>query len=397
MLIVEHRDYFVATRVLFSLSWLHRQIRIYFEHGIGHKATLNLEPNGFVQVIIPTKAAWRAGQHFFVRFFSLGLHVSTIHPFTACSLPQRASIYESKESNLVFYIRPRKGFTGRLARYVETHPNCTMRVLLDGPCGGIDMGKIEQSHRQVVIAGGSGAGWILPMITTYLRRLQLVETGDTSRQPSMRVLLATRETSTRNWFEEKVGDLLESSGLSKSPPGLDLELYWTGCEDNVEAHRITGQFLQQSYAPEKAWTTNAHVVEAQSDSASSSERKPIKSVDLQYRPGRPNLPTIIREEAQSTESDKPLGVFVCGLLSMQNDVANAVADEQIGIMKNGQRKYIYTWSIFHGRKRELNGNSRDPRRSHASDRRQQYYEFLLTCPALQLRPFPIFTRELLSY
>ncbi|KXS99405.1 hypothetical protein AC578_8131 [Pseudocercospora eumusae] len=150
--------YFIATGVLFSLSWLHRQIRIYFQHGISHRASVSIASNGFICVRIPTQASWTVDQHFFVRFMSLGLHAWTIHPFTACSLPTRASALEKADSELVLYIRPRGGFTSRLARHAESHSNSFIRVLIDGPYGGVEMQKLVTSQRQLIVAGGSGAG-----------------------------------------------------------------------------------------------------------------------------------------------------------------------------------------------------------------------------------------------
>ncbi len=58
-----YRDYFIATGVLFAGSWLHRQIRIYFEHGIHHRAEVSLAANGFVRVGVPHEnqtASWPA-------------------------------------------------------------------------------------------------------------------------------------------------------------------------------------------------------------------------------------------------------------------------------------------------------------------------------------------------
>ena len=337
-LIIDSRDYFIATGVLFALSWLHRQVRIYFEHGINQHATLSLASNGFIRVSVPMKSTWRAGQHYFVRFLSLGLHAWTIHPFTACSLPQRVSMFEVKESELVFYIRPRTGFTARLARYVEAHPECRMRVLLDGPYGGIDMRKIHQSQRSIVVAGGSGAGWILPLITAYLRRLELLDGFPApARQPSMRVILATRDIATRDWFEETVQTLLASFDMSSPPSGLEIGCYFTGSAENVEAPKATGQFLRKLEDAEKAKDPKMPSFEVRSESGSSSEVQSSKVVNVQHLDSRPDLPSMIHAEAASVKSDCTLGVFVCGPLSMQNDVANAVAREQIGIMTSGSK------------------------------------------------------------
>lgn len=44
-------------------------------------------PDGTIRVTIPTKMSWKPGQHVFLRFWALGLHAMTMHPFTICSLP----------------------------------------------------------------------------------------------------------------------------------------------------------------------------------------------------------------------------------------------------------------------------------------------------------------------
>lgn len=220
---------------------------------------------------------------------------------------------------------------------MEAHPNCTIRVLLDGPFGGVEMKRIEQCHRHLIIAGGSGAGWLMPMIAAYLRKLEFTEIDNRGCQPSMRVLLATRDGLTRNWFEEKVDTLLESFGVNKSTPGLGLELYFTSSQRNPHLPQAIGQFLQPLNKPKKVMNADVQSLETPPSSVSASERLSTKSVKLHYHEGRPDLPTIIREEAQFTESGKPLGVFVCGPLSMQSDTANAVAKEQIAIMKNGSK------------------------------------------------------------
>ncbi|KAF2166913.1 hypothetical protein M409DRAFT_54681 [Zasmidium cellare ATCC 36951] len=334
-------DYFIATGVIYTLSWLHSFIRVFFQHGIGKAATIHLMSNGFIRVSVPTQSTWRAGQHFFVRFMGLGIHAWTTHPFTACSLPTKAHFYEAKESELIFYIRPQGGFTARLAKYAEKHPGCTMRVLLDGPYGGIDMPKLESPEKMLVLAGGSGAGWCLPLIESFLRRKDCAECCDVGKDcntPSMRVILATRDLATRNWFEEAVNELVSSSLIGKCPPGLVVEVHYTGGEDNANAPKATGQFLQKLDDPEKAPDADVAITahngpesSSDSDTDEKDEQRGRFALSLRDFPSRPYLPDVIRQEC--ADQDKPMGVFVCGPLSMQHDVANAVAKEQIRDMK----------------------------------------------------------------
>ncbi|KAK3069639.1 hypothetical protein LTR53_011862 [Teratosphaeriaceae sp. CCFEE 6253] len=325
-------DYFIVTGVFFSLSWLHRQLRILFEHGV-HSATISLAPNGFVCVHVPTQAVWEVGQHFFVRFMTMGVHALSIHPFTACSLPSQSG----PDSELVFYIRPRGGLTPRLAQLAASRPGSQVRVLLDGPYGGVSTRKVQQCRRQLVIAGGSGAGWILPMLIACLRSNNIIETDMPEKvdtigpSTTMRIVLATRDIATRQWFQKAVHEVLSEHGLDRLPPSVELETHYTGqavSEPSIEPTRAASE-------PEAALDKMEVTTRLDSDSdASSGELGRLKRSD-----GRPGLGALVRAEIAAASAER-LGVFVCGPLSMQNDVSNAVAQAQLEILK-GASKDVY--------------------------------------------------------
>ncbi|KAI5362916.1 putative ferric reductase, NAD binding domain, ferric reductase transmembrane component-like protein [Septoria linicola] len=324
-------DYFIATGVLFSLSWLHRQVRLYFEHGVNHRANISLTSNGFICARIPTTSTWTIGQHFFVRFMSLGVHASTNHPFTACSLPVSGSFSRKLTSELVLYIRPRGGTTARLAKFAEAHPNSPMRVVLDGPYGGIDLQKILACPQQLVVAGGSGAGWIMPLLSAFLLRQPLAG----SSTLSIKVVLATREAATRGWFEDAVRDLLAEHEIEKLPEGLDIDLYFTGSQEQSPIPRPRSQISQQlNIADKVANVTNNDLAHAP-DSDTSSD--PARMAYARHFDHRPDLPAIIKTEATQSPTTGQLGVFVCGPLSMQSDVSTAVAAEQLAIVRGGPK------------------------------------------------------------
>lgn len=339
-------DYFIATGVIFSLTFLHSQLRIFFQHGI-QKSTISLVSNGFIKVSVPTKTTWRAGQHYFIRFIGLGAHGLTSHPFTVCSLPSKAHYYEARDNELVFYIRPQGGLTARLAKYAEAHPNASMRVLLDGPYSGIDMRKLATCQKTLALAGGSGAGWLLPLIEAFLRRRDCFSTGcdpETGKMgalcdgegPEMKVILATRDLATRNWFEEAISELLSASLTGCCPSGLSVEIYYTGDEENKSAPKQTGQILQALDEPEKAPDADINVIAKDSSKSSDSESEKVGSLlSPTDHASRPDLPTIIKTSA--AESSSSMAVFCCGPLSMQNDVQNAVAREQITGIKDGSK------------------------------------------------------------
>lgn len=324
-------DYFVATGVLFSLSWLYRHVRIYFEHGISHRAELSRASNGFIRVAIPTKTKWTVAQHYFIRIMGLGVHDATVHPFTACSVPSTDAKYPSDESELVFFIKPRGGFTARLASFIESNSTFRPRVLIDGPYGGVDPKAINDAHRMVVIAGGSGAGWVFPFITTFLKRLP---TGDSKTEeassPSLRVVLASRERATVSWFQTEVQQILQSCSMMNTSP-VEIEIYYTG---SGESERIAVSEDMQE-VPEKLSKTTSNQVQQTTGTSLSPTSQSFDGQRMQHFESRPDLSSLIANEAGSITRGQTMSVFVCGPLSMQSDVANAVAREQLTLAKTG--------------------------------------------------------------
>ncbi|KAK5110267.1 hypothetical protein LTR62_006120 [Meristemomyces frigidus] len=322
-------DYFIVTGLFFALSWLHRQTRVWAEHGV-HRARLSMATDGFIRVKIPTKAVWHIGQHFFVRFMSTGVHALTIHPFTACSLPSQGG----QESELILYIRPREGLTSRLAKQAVSYPERAVRVLLDGPYGGIDMHDLQQCGRQLIIAGGSGAGWLLPMISACLRTNdQLSTTKKGVERTSLRVVLATREAATCHWFEETVREILNEHGRDSLPENIDIELYYTGAPSG-NSELDASEHGKVSNDLEKVPGRKQELPKSGSDSISqrSSDSR------ISHQRGRPNLPALMLEENSGMNAqDAQLGVFVCGTLSMQSDVSTAVAAAQVSAMQGSKR------------------------------------------------------------
>ena len=151
-----------------------------------------MQSNDLIRVSVPVHTTWTVGQHFFVQFLSFGPHAWTTHPFTSCSLPPRQGVHETREAEVVFYIRQREGVTGRLGRHLSSRPHSTTKVTLDGPYGGVNMRRFESCSQVVVVAGGSGAGWTIPFILAHLRRVDLALSFSRHIElPGLRVILAT--------------------------------------------------------------------------------------------------------------------------------------------------------------------------------------------------------------
>ncbi|KAG8625741.1 hypothetical protein KVT40_006142 [Elsinoe batatas] len=317
-------DYFIVTGVFFTLSWLYRYARVYFEHGLNNHATLSMTSNGFIRVSVQTKARWQVDQHFFVRFLTPDAHALTVHPFTACSLPSQ----DSSTSELIFLIRPRGGLTSSLAKRALASPNAKVRVSLDGPYGGVPIRTLHDSKHQLVIAGGSGVGWVLPLLQALIRQKELDQEKAGTESRTMKIILATREKSTGEWFEQALRDSFAEAN--------DLDL--SHCVQ-VEVH-LTGSASSNSSSshPVQSATHPAITTSASADSPSSSSSTRNSAFTIKQLPNRPDLPTLVAQEADLRGTQGQLGVFVCGPLSMQHDVGNAVAEAQLDALRGRRRE-----------------------------------------------------------
>lgn len=343
------RDYFIATAAVYVPCLVYPWLRTCFEYGGGQKAQLFVADNGFTRVTIPATFDWVPGQHCFLRFRGFGIHSLTSHPFTICSLP---STSPDEQSHITFYIRHRRGFTARLYNYAMKQPGVSVPVFVDGPYGGIDPQKYHSSDRLVVIAGGSGAGWILPFIEQFARcglSRATKEAGDgegstsnagrVGRSPanplSLRVILATRDTATRTWFQKTVDELLSKYSSLHSSFDLDVQVYLTS---EVKEQARSSELVADSEGPESSPAENATMWKG----GEKPEGYGRTSIEGQKRHGRPQIPQIIQEEAaELAETGQSLGVFVCGPDTMQNDVRNAVAKANLNILKTPTSGGVY--------------------------------------------------------
>lgn len=349
------RDYFIATAAVYVPCFVFAWVRTIFEHGTNQKARIYVEDNGLTRIEVPAKFDWALGQHCFLRFTSFGIHAFSSHPFTICSLPEFDG-----QSTATFYIRHQGGFTARLYNYALSRPGVSVPVLVDGPYGGLDMSKFDGSDRLVVIAGGSGAGWSLSFIEEFARRslpwmkqsapLETSSseeskpalekgTNDSSlaRSQSMRVILATRDTSTRVWYHNAINEILRKYSLDTSAIEIDVQVYLTG-----EAERHSDTHHPSTSPEESTASSSLEELNIEMDNKDAKGGSaPDKAAGEEYR-GRPDLPLIIQEETgKSCGNGDSIGVFVCGPGTMQHDVRNAVASANLGILKGSSSGEVY--------------------------------------------------------
>jgi ferredoxin-NADP reductase len=300
---------------------------------------------------------WTPGQHCFLRFTSFGLQAFSSHPFTICSLP---AIKDEEKSELVFYIRHSHGLTQKLYDYAQKHPGSAVSVLVDGPYGGINMQRFNEADRLLVVAGGSGAGWIFSFLELFCRQRSAAPYNDTATEAhgesdqaeratmsphqSLRIVLATRDIASRTWFLSTVNELLARCSTALEAPAISIEVHLTG-----EAERATSVprlGVESKEVPDPEISTKPSSSSSSSsgniDFAPKSEIQVAPSKDL---PGRPDLPSLVKNEGETAaESGSALSVYVCGPGDMLNDVRNAVAQENVGILRGGRGSSVYLHS-----------------------------------------------------
>lgn len=365
------RDYFIATAAVYVPCYTYPWLRTLFEYGTRQKATLTIEENGFTRIAIPANFTWTPGQHCFLRFTSFGIMKAvSAHPFTICSLP---ATREGESNEMVFYIRHQGGFTKTLYEFALANPGVDVGVMVDGPYGGVNMQKYYDGDHNLVIAGGSGAGWVLPFVERFVRdqvshsaihvdeekALHTTTADETTRSSttknmhdgptSLRVILATRDISSRIWFLRTVNEVLAKYPTSTSTKDINIQVFLTG----EAAHQVS---LPSSNKKEE------DLGEATDSSGSLSSEDPKIVIPTKENgslgtsmtnvPGkefedRPKLTGIIRDEgARMTREGRAMGVFVCGPDGMQNDVRNAVAGENLRIVSGERRGGVYLHSEY---------------------------------------------------
>lgn len=335
------RDYFIATGAIYITSLAASHIRTYLMQGL-HTANLELLPCGLVRVTVPTVIKWTPGQHVFVRFLTSDLHLLTAHPFTissACHNPEKPG----NASEIIFYIKPRRGVTARLAAMAAKQPGISKKILIEGPYGGVSPHHMSQFDTLLVIAGGSGGGFSLAMVDEALRLTEKPKSGQGRR--NLQVVFSTRDVAMADWYKNEIECRLSKSTML-SLEGTDD----SGFETSVSVHVTSNP----AHDP-----INDSAVSFTIPDAENPPEKKMPAPDILttgsfslnvHRSIRPDIPGLIARSvtmahSQGTHAGKKqrIGVLVCGPASMLHDTRNAAALAQTRTL-GGEIEELYLHS-----------------------------------------------------
>ncbi|PVF95678.1 hypothetical protein CPB86DRAFT_738277 [Serendipita vermifera] len=318
-------DYFIATVVVYGISFLARTYKAFIVNGFGLRAEFTTLPGDLLRVNIPippskSSIRWKPGQHFFIRFLKGGVHQLTNHPFTIASLDK--STYHTDElasktngngqdgverREIVCYIRVKSGMTGRMASVCQSAQNTSgTSVLLDGPYGGME-GSLRVYERVLLLAGGSGGSFILPVLEDLVLGLK---SGQTCSK--IHVVWATKTHDSVEWFEAAVRSIIElapANAVTVTIHVTDGMIDDSGGDLRTEPEQSSDDGKEKVSSPTSATVTTSGMV--------------ITS-------GRPHLPAVIEEYVKQPGT---VGIAACGPDSLKFDVHNAVAHAELGILR----------------------------------------------------------------
>lgn len=320
-----------------------------------HTATLSLLPCGLLQIKIPTIINWTPGQHVFIRFSSprtgIALHTLTSHPFTICSTSRDVQA-ANKANEMIFYVKPKRGITGRLANIASKSPGSGHGVLVEGPYGGIEPSNIARSESAVIISGGSGGGFSLAVFEAALQmnKTDCCDPNQTvdavEKRKTIRVVFATQSEDVARWYRERIESLLALHGVGTE--GIDVSIHVTSSSYSSlnTNHHLDLEKKEQQPAVKEARTEESIDPLSSSSEALSETHNADENANTSanaFAKGRPDLPRLVASSAESG-AGKRVAVFVCGPASMLNDVRNAAAREQERILRGGSGGEVYLHS-----------------------------------------------------
>ena len=223
---------------------------------------------------------------------------------------------------MVFFIQPRGGMTRCLASWARRRAGRPLRVMLDGPYGGLKHKSLAAFKQVLLIAGGAGAGFTLPLLESFLQEAKTADlSGNTAS--SLKVVLAVKSEGEYKWYASVVQELLSSYTSTRDLVRLEIYVTETGSRNEVLA-----KDEEEGNSDDSPYGCTA-------------EAAKYTQISLQHG-HRPDLPSIIGE-TQVGAKQGSVAVAVCGPSSMLFDVRQAVATAQTACFHSKQREvYLHS-------------------------------------------------------
>jgi ferric-chelate reductase len=192
-----------------------------------------------------------------------------------------------------------------------------MTMSIDGPYGNGDTAsKLASSDTAILIAGGSGTGYILPLLQSILQ--------ENTSTAEVHVTIAVRHSDSAHWIVGELERVLESH-----PPNRKVKID-NHITDDVSSPQTEEKEISPDDGGEKSALRRAGPVVAGH-----------KSITMIYGKVRPDLKALLRRNMRDALQGTSVSVTSCGPASMGLDVRNMCAEAQGRILqgKGGEGRY----------------------------------------------------------
>ncbi|GAB7353104.1 hypothetical protein MBLNU459_g3646t1 [Dothideomycetes sp. NU459] len=269
--------------------------------------------------------SWQPGQHVYIstrrNLFSRPL--LSKNPFTISSLP-------AKDGNLTLVARVMDGNTAALARAAkELSQSSSMPLTIEGPYGLTTHSVALLGYKKVLlIAGGVGATFILPLYRTLLQDLS--PSAGSRRRDAVSFVWAVRTEAEANWAlvdESEMAGIRERMQLFVTR-GSSMAKFAVGGEDDAEAELGVDRDAQETGRAIDVHDEDGVELEQLLPTSSAShtgerdEKVGNRTWNTQY--GRPDLKAVVDETFVTTSERDRVAIFVCGPRHMTRNVRKEV-------------------------------------------------------------------------
>lgn len=268
----------------------------------------------------PPHFHWSPGQTAYLIMPSVSTLPFEAHPFTIASIDSSLLSTASAEDQssgevlksgapfwkeLVFLVNVQGGFTKKLKEVAAKKE--TVKVFVDGPYGpSPDLGSYDTS---VLVAGGSGVSYILPVFLNVIERVRQGKSSCTR----VVFIWSIRGAEYVQWIEET---LIKAVQLAPPSLAVSIRIFITASSSTTQSNSSREDNSSIPSPTEK--DSPEHVVIRRNSLSLSF----LSLRGVRMESGRPNLDALLKEEVNRTSGR--MSVSVCGSQGMARAVRHAL-------------------------------------------------------------------------
>ncbi|EFE45131.1 ferric-chelate reductase, putative [Trichophyton verrucosum HKI 0517] len=220
---------------------------------------------------------------------------------------------------MTVYAKPYEGLTKSLQNAARDVSSLNLRVLIEGPYGGVSSGSMARFDSILIITGGSGAAFSFPIVEDVLRTCATADSADQVEGKTLKIIYAARSSLMAQWYEERIRALVSCYPSSSIVSVL------------IHTTSITSP-LQSCISMSKEYASSGM------DQTLNGE----KDSSIIHEHGRPCLAGAVASLAEQA-AGKSAGIVVCGPPSMLHDIRNAAAEAQKKVLAGDVKElYLHT-------------------------------------------------------